>query len=354
MPNLHHKLSPSAAHRWLACPGSLGYPAEDRTSQYAEEGTRAHELANRGLTADNDLWTADASDEMIEAVRVFIDHCRGLGPVDIDKSELFLESKMLADFGGTLDHLAIHDDTAHAWISDFKYGAGVPVAAEKNPQLLCYAVLVLENYPDVETFTLTIVQPRTAGEAVDSWTCDRKTVSAFRQKIIDTSNKTDLCPGDHCRWCPALTVCDALAAKTLEVAKLEFDDLNSRLLEIFRLAPAIKSLLDAVPGRMISAMQHGESFPGLKAVQAYGNRAWKYDDDEIIRRLGREKIGKKISTVAKLRSPTQLEKDGYGDVVAPLCERPERGIALVPEADKRPALVFDTPSEQFDDLSFLD
>ena len=47
----HSLLSPSTAHRWMICPGSvaMGMTLPDEPSDYAMEGTVAHALAESML-----------------------------------------------------------------------------------------------------------------------------------------------------------------------------------------------------------------------------------------------------------------------------------------------------------------
>ena len=82
----HAKLSPSGAHRWMACSGSVvleaAYP--DKGSDYAREGTVAHELAAGHLSlgwnlADyvNEDWHGGEPDGTKWKVRItqdMVDH----------------------------------------------------------------------------------------------------------------------------------------------------------------------------------------------------------------------------------------------------------------------------------------
>ena len=61
----HAILGASSSHRWLACPGSIRLSAgmPNTGSVYAEEGTAAHELAEKCLNLGH-----DAADHLGETI----------------------------------------------------------------------------------------------------------------------------------------------------------------------------------------------------------------------------------------------------------------------------------------------
>lgn len=70
---------------------------------------------------------------------------------------------------GTGDCIIISDEKLH--IIDFKYGQGILVEAEHNPQMMLYALGALEIYDalyDIKEVSMTIFQPRR--ENVSTWT----------------------------------------------------------------------------------------------------------------------------------------------------------------------------------------
>jgi hypothetical protein len=358
----HFRRSPSAAYRYIVCPGSLQYESTgDRSSSYANEGTQAHAVATKWLDANIVRYAYELPEpgEMRDACKVFVDYCEPVAGTlgkncDVYGIEETLASPVDEDRGGTPDFYAVKG--THATIVDFKYGVGVPVAAEKNAQLLSYARLLLERFPQLETFTLVIVQPRTAGEAVDTWEATRADVDAFAARESAAAAQSHFSAGEHCRWCPAVAVCDHLHAKALELAQGDFaiEAAADRWPQLMRLKPAIEKLLDAIPGRMLDAMRKGHSFPGFKAVKALGNRTWAHDEAATLRALTRRKLGKRIVCETRLKSPTALDREGHGEQIADLVTRPDRGLTVVAMSDKRPAVTFETAAESFDDLSFLD
>ncbi|MCV6070290.1 DUF2800 domain-containing protein, partial [Escherichia coli] len=79
---------------------------------------------------------------------------------------------------GTADCILIGGGVLH--IIDFKYGKGVPVPAEGNPQLSLYALGAYETYKilyPIETIRMSIVQPRLTDE-VSEWSCPVKELLA--------------------------------------------------------------------------------------------------------------------------------------------------------------------------------
>lgn len=154
----HAKLSPSAAERWMTCPGSIvlsdGMP--QRTSAFAEEGTLAHEIAEKILNG----WEPEGVDaEMLENVRVYTDYVQTLAV----ENTLHVETrvKCFPDLWGTADAVVWMPRRFELHVIDLKYGAGVPVEVANNLQLKIYALASMKTFGmAAQTVTTTIVQPR--------------------------------------------------------------------------------------------------------------------------------------------------------------------------------------------------
>ena len=184
----HALLSASGAHRWLECTPSalleLQFP--QTTSEYAEEGTAAHELCE--LTARYFLGEVSEMDfenrrdelakgpyynaEMQECAN---DYARFVAEKTKAAQEscedAFTELEVRVDFSkyvkdgfGTGDCIIVADKVLE--IVDFKYGKGVRVEATGNPQMKLYALGALLKYNtlfDINSVRMTIFQPRLSG-----------------------------------------------------------------------------------------------------------------------------------------------------------------------------------------------
>ena len=160
----HALLSASSAHRWLNCPPSAvaaeAYPNED--SEYAREGTLAHEVAevvarhsiDNGpieegtLLSKVEAWNfpEDATQEMVDCARGYADYI--LEQIKGPDALVMLEQRVdfslwVPDGFGTADCIIIQDDTMDVF--DYKYGKGVPVSAVDNPQEKLYGLGALND-----------------------------------------------------------------------------------------------------------------------------------------------------------------------------------------------------------------
>lgn len=366
----HSKYSPSAASRWLSCPGSLDYAAEDSSSVYAAEGTVAHAVAAEcwalgyppstlvGVSRSVDGHEIEITAEMAEAVQVYIDFMESVRDGKTVMIEKRLVSSDQPDFGGTVDAILLDAKNHNYHIVDFKFGAGVAVDAERNLQLSCYAIL-LQEFLKIETdVSLTIVQPRAyhADGPIRSWVAGTDWLADVRGRlgtVFSGQRVGELNAGDHCRWCPCKSECPEVRGLTLRTAQQEFSQIEmtpETAAEILSKRSAVETYFDHVHNWAHGQAEKGVEIPGYKLVTRIGNRRWAVPAEEVEKHCRRNKISKKLIYKAELLSPAQLEKVAGKDVVADLTERPVLGTSLVPSTDKRPAVKRLTAADEFANL----
>ncbi len=242
--NTHSIYSASGAHRWTSCPPSaqLEQQFPNETSVYADEGTAAHDLAEHKLKRSLKMRSKKPiskydSDEMDEYTDLYVEFCLNLinaAKENCKDLQILIEQKL--DFSdyvpegyGTGDLVVVGNGTLH--VVDFKYGKGIVVSSERNPQMMLYALgafSLFEMLYDIETITMVIVQPRvdnfsTYKMHVDellTWAKDELKPKAH----LASTGGGEFCAGDHCRFCRAKNQCRARAVKNLELLKYEFAD----------------------------------------------------------------------------------------------------------------------------------
>lgn len=281
----HAKLSPSGAHRWIACPGSLALEASypDKSSDFAEEGTLAHALAGECLEDEHSAAffigpdyryldhgvdkVAVVSADMAREVQKYIDQIRAAA----DGGELMVEQRLPIFAGndagvpeqfGTSDVVIIHEGRRRLEVRDLKYGRGVQVYAEKNPQLMLYALGALDEFGllyEFDDVLMAIHQPRL--DHVDEWVCSVEELREFEKvalaagakalRIAEGAISKDpncvtpfLNPGDkQCQFCKAKGGCPALRDKVLATVALDFVDVGTDLTNQYDIyTPAIEVL----------------------------------------------------------------------------------------------------------------
>jgi len=359
MDNTHSQLGPSAAHRWMQCPGSVALEAtvpEEEESAYAAEGTRAHEIAAQILNKfpiKDEKNMPNALKEMYNHVRMYTDlvkkECKGL--------ELEIEQKLtLEDIDerlfGTVDAMAYDEKEGILRVFDLKYGIGVEVEVEDNPQLMYYALCSWITHPFASSCILTIVQPRIQGKKIKTIEYRASDLGKFAKRltaaIIDVDEEPNLfIAGEkQCKWCRASSICPeqskAFTAITrMEPASPEFSppEIQTLTIEeashIYLNKKQIEKFMNDVENRIYKLQMEGTPVPGTKLVMQRKNRIIKSETEarELLRKKG-YKVGD--THVKKLKSPSQLEAAGVPKaIVQELTIIPKGKLVLALESDKR-------------------
>ena len=374
MPDLHALLGPSSAHMWMSCPPSarLGESFEDQGSEYAQEGTLAHRIGElllrkrwegADITADLEAAQVDPlySGEMgecMEAYAAFVEERMAEAKTRCADPRIFIEQTVKFDEYvpegfGTSDAIIISDGLMD--VVDLKYGKGVPVSAEGNPQMKLYALgcyLALSWAYEISTIRMNIFQPRL--DNISTATITRAELLDWAENELKPraalawAGEGDFCPGEGtCRWCRASPVCRAHRDYQLELAKRDFADppllSPDEVAEVLARLPALTAWAKSVEDYALdAAINQGVSFPGYKVVEGRSNR--KYADTDGIAAALR-KAGYKVADIYKPRELlglTAMEKlvgkKKFGELAGQYIIKPEGAPTLVPEADKRPPI----------------
>lgn len=390
----HALLGASSAHRWLECTPSArleeraGIP--DEGSPYAAEGTAAHEYAELELSyrlgeinkrqyagrlkkhKATEWWGPEMEEAVGDYAAYVCEQVEGLraeGRTPYAYLEQRVDYSEFVPGGfGTADTVLLSDGEIH--VIDLKYGKGVPVSAEGNPQLRLYALGAALAYMDLFEFDnvrMTIVQPRLGSVSSDSmsladllgWAEDYVKPRAF----LADAGEGELNPGENqCRWCKAKAVCRARAEAMLEAACEDFsladvpDAQDVELLapkpelltveEVAELLPALPAIeawaKDVQEWALAQARDHGTRFPGYKLVEGRSNRKVVQPgaamDALALEGFAASDYQKpaELAPIGKLEK--LLGKARFAEVLGAYVDKPAGKPALVPESDKRPEI----------------
>ena len=381
----HALLGPSSAARWIACPPSvrLCEQFEDVESEYAKEGSLAHEIAelkvrkliDPGLTSrkftasmkklkEKDLYQEEMQgymDEYVEFIQEQMYSYSTTPHIAVEQKVDF--SEYVPDGFGTADCILIANDTLH--IIDFKYGKGVPVSVENNKQLLLYALgayLAYEMIFPIVNIKMSIVQPRLAN--IDTWECSLDYLLDFakiaqEKAAMALKGEGDFNCGEHCKFCKAKAICKERANANLELAKYEFKTADQLTLEeigqILEKAKDLAKWADDLKDYALSESLKGNEVPGWKAVNGKGSRNFT-NTDEAIKVLTDNGIAEELLFERKYLTLAQMEKTvgkkEFNNLVGDLIVMNVGKPTLVEASDKREAITNRIKAE--DEFSVID
>lgn len=406
----HAILSPSAAHRWMNCPGSVAMESglPDIGSNYADEGTAAHFLAAECLTHRTDPvrylrqtimvaedgrvafsptgWEPmpvasgfEIDEEMVQAVRKYVDAVR----VAAEGHELSIEvalpiGQVTTEDGatGTADAMILTASGAELQVRDLKYGRGIAVEAKDNEQLMLYAAGALELadmlgvYP--ERVVIAIHQPRlsdTPSEHILQVDELRKFMSHAtergRHALAVLRNEDPkayhhhLRPSaDTCRWCKAKANCPAVRDVVAEACEIALPEPG---VEIPPTTLAlVEDWLKAARADIEARLIKGDRLTLWKLVQGrQGAREWS-DPNAAEALLKSFRLKQDQMYAFKLISPTATEKllkeesPKRWAKCQPLITRKEGSLSVAPMDDPRPAFVPSADTlDEFDALELV-
>lgn len=409
----HARLSPSGAHRWMRCPGSVVLEASvpDEPNQYSDEGTCAHSIGALCLENGTDasayigrlvevqdegqpVRTVEFTDEMCEPVQVYVDaiRLRAKGHTLQIEQRVDFSQVVGEEAGGTSDAIILAVADKRLEVHDLKFGRGVELDAVDNEQLMLYALGAwLDNglVADFDSVLMAIHQPRRDHYseheipiielekfANHARAAAREVRQAVQFEEMNADMRGMLRPGEkQCRFCKAKATCPAIRDEVREAvfgkddtaSPEDFENLDLVVLpEAFaadwlsacmKKADLIEGWIKAVRAEVERRLFAGEDVDGFKVVAGRkGARAWSDATaaEEMLRKTFRLKIEDAFDL--KLISPTTAEKVFKDQPkrwakLQPLISQADGANSVAPESDKRPAIDVRPTVEDFDDLT---
>lgn len=376
----HARIKPSAAGRWVHCPGSITmeeiFPETGR-SEAAEEGTASHWVASEtlsghgggsflGRTAPNGVIITQ---EMIDGAKEFVGYIASLGAnVGLRGVEASVKiDRVHSECWGTPDYWWFDKSARALHVFDYKYGWGI-VEAFENWQGICYISGVIDLLASMEkipvgqfdqtiSVILHIVQPRPfhSQGSCRSWNLDKASgllrgyinrLNAAAEKALGLNPQC--IAGHYCRYCSARHACPAAQNSALFAIDYAFAAtpqlldpaaMAIELKTLQRVEEAIKYRLTGLQTQVLELLKSGATVPGFGIEYGQGRKTWNCQEQEIIA-LG-ELFGIDLKAPDKAVTPAQAIAKGLDpELVKSYSETPTTGMKLVGQENTLAAQVF--------------
>ena len=336
----HSVFSPSSAHRWLVCPGSIAANRDKPRSDnpYSLQGTAAHALLEVCLRTGAlperfegrvlEARTPPVDEGMTDGVTYAIDYVNAY-LANHPKAVMHAESQVAfgASVGvddeeafGTSD-IMISDYPHELVVIDYKHGTGHAVTVKKNPQLMLYAAGGRQKLGRYRRYLKVVIQPRLRGRKpiTEASITDKELAlwlsDTVAPRIVEIKRMGEDAPrvaGPHCHYCHADGRCPAQYQQVMKAASAEFRKSDPKALSPAQLGEALTALseLERV-GKLMkehaTRLAHaGGAIPGWEASWTSPNRAWR-DEAEATQAI--HKMGVRLNDMYEttVLSPAKME-----------------------------------------------
>lgn len=358
----HAVLSASSSERWLNCPPSarLCEAYEDKGSDYAAEGTDAHALCEfrlkqvLGIPADDPIenlyWYNEEMEDCAAGYAAYVSELLETAKQTCADPVVMIEqrvdfSRWVKEGFGTADCIIIADGVLN--ICDYKNGQGCLVLAERNPQMMLYALGALEIFDgiyDIDTVRMTIYQPRKSNISV--YEMDKADLyewanSELTQKAqLAYEGQGSFSCGEWCRFCKAKAECRERAEANLALARYEFQTpallADEEVADILGKVDALTAWASDVKEYALQQAISGTAFPGWKLVEGRSNRRYTSEAAvaAAVEGAGFDPYERKVLGITAMQK--LLGKSRFEELLAPYIEKPQGKPTLVRSSDKRP------------------
>lgn len=368
----HSAVGGSSAKRVLNCTASVALCAKyppNPPSYAAEEGTCCHEAIDLimqgktekdtdviGLMFNNIVMTKELYEATVgPALEIFDKLQDELGGIDFLNEQRVTFPGIEGAFG-TADIVGTAKDRTVT--IDWKFGAGIPVDAVNNAQMLYYSYAAahtpatagfFDRHKPIEMF---IIQPRSRdGEPFSRWVTSWNQLEVFalelRKAVAQAMTpEAEYKLGDWCGYCNGKTGCPLYTNRVQEVGLLSREEMEAEMGKWLPYADTMIKWGEDIKKLAHSLLEQGATIPGYKLVNKRANRSW-VDEEKTVRYFQKVGLPANERYVKKIISPAQAEaalKASKLPAELPdhLVAKESSGTTLAPESDKRPAVLLTT------------
>jgi hypothetical protein len=374
----HALLSASKAYQWINNPPSArlqeGIP--DVQTEDSKRGTLAHELAENKLRRlilnpdsgrlqeldsklteiqANPLYDREMEETISEYARIVEEHFMEAKARSSDAVALFEEelefSEWVPEGYGTCDVVLVADGVLE--VIDLKYGKGVPVSAEDNPQIQLYALGAWSSYNIlylINEVRMTIIQPRL--DSISTATKGIEELLEWAETVVKPAaqlaweGKGECHYGPWCRWCKVKALCRSRAEENMKALQYEFRDprllKDEEISSILTIADELSTWAKDVQKYAFERAVAGHKIPQWKLVEGRSNRVII---NKVAAQTALETAGLQEDKFLKPREllgigdlEKKVGKKELAALIGSLIVKPDGKPTLVPETDKRSEL----------------